>query len=249
MNNDQDNSEEDGIRFDLETRQGALASSAAFSTPLASDYQPDFDEAPPRHMPTQHGEQMRKLRTEILVRHGYNNASPLAFAIVSPCAGDGRSLLAGELAISFAQLGRATLLIDADMRSAKRSVASGRRKQIGLAQALETGATPDLNRVAGYMNLSVLDAGDSPSFNPTDLLWSKRFYSIVDSLRNLYSFVIVDTPPFMPHSDAMVISTIVGRALTVHRAPHNSYADTRLMLDGLSRAGAEVMGGVLNRFS
>lgn len=248
MNTEPENSEDDSISFDLETRQGGLASNAAFSTPIVSGDQPELDDSPMITMPSRHGEQMRKLRTEILIRHGYNNATPLAFAVVSPSAGDGRSLLAAELAISFAQLGRATLLIDADMRSQKHSVASGRRTQNGLVQALETGATPDFNRVAGYSNLSVLDAGDSPTFNPVDLLWSKRFYRIIESLRNLFSFVIVDTPPFIRHSDAMIISTIVGSALTVHRAPHNTYADTRLMMDGLSKSEAKVIGGVLNRF-
>jgi capsular exopolysaccharide synthesis family protein len=268
MNKDQEKNEGEDSGFDLETGSVSPATNVALSrsvstnatrandndyaghsTAIVNDERLEFNHVPRRTMLSRHGDQIRKLRTEILMRHGYHNTAPLAFSIVSPSAGDGRSLLAAELAVSLSQLGRATLLIDADMRkNVGHSRFFDKHRQVGLAQALESGTTPDFIQVKGNSYLSVLDAGDAPTFNPTELLSSEQFYSFVTTVLNLFRFVIVDTPPFTTSSDASIVSTIVGRALTVHRAPHNTYADTRSMLDGLSRSGAVVIGGVLNRF-
>lgn len=231
------------------SEEGAEAGAGKdYSTDLVNGQRPFFSEIPLRAMPTQYGERMRKLRTEILLRHGYHNAAPLVFAIVSPSSGDGRSFLAAELAVAFAQLGRATLLIDTDMRNPQHRRFFWNQPKVGLAQALETGATPEFSQVAGLNNLSVLDAGSEPGFNPTELLSSKRFYGIVNSMQNLFSFIIIDTPAFNKYTDATVVSTIVGRVLTLHRSPANTFSETRAMLDSLSRSGTEVIGGVLNHF-
>ena len=268
MNTNPEDSGRDDIGFNMETGPVGLAANAAFSnsTPHGGDRARDaagsaggyrnaivsedwlgFDDIPLLSMPTAHGEKMRQLRTEILIRHGYSNTASLAFAVVSPRPGEGRSRLAAELAVSFAQLGRATLLIDADLRTKKPFSLSGKPARNGLAQALATGATPDFNRVADFSNLSVLEAGEATAFNPTELLSSKRFYRIVSSLRNLFNFVIINTPAFIPNTDALIVSTVVGRVLTLHSAPQDTYADTKHMLNSLARSGSEVIGGVLHK--
>lgn len=205
-----------------------------------------LDETPLSSIPTVHGEHIRRLRTELLIRHGYHNAAPLLLAIVSTSARDGRSLLATELAISFAQLGRSTLLIDADMRTPRERKIYGQKIEQGLAQALSTGESPELNSVESYSTLSILGAGNESNYNPTELLSSRRFQWLIDSTRNLFDFIIIDTPPFMAFSDAQVISAVVGKVITLHRAPVNTYKEAREMLQSLSRSGAEVVGAVLN---
>lgn len=228
-------------------RPGRPADEIPFSTALVQSERHGLDEAPLRSLPTAHGEHIRRLRTELMLRHGYQNAAPLALAVVSTSARDGRSLLATELAISFAQLGRPTLLIDADMRTPIARRIFGHQLDRGLAQALATGDVPELNVVESYPTLSILGAGDESGFNPTELLSNKRFQRLIDSTRNLFDFIVVDTPPFNAYSDAQVISAVVGRVITLHRAPINTYKETREMLGSLSRSGAEILGAVLNK--
>jgi protein-tyrosine kinase len=217
-----------------------------FSTALIQSERHGLDEAPLRSLPTAHGEQIRRLRTELLLRHGYHNVAPLVLAVVSTSPRDGRSLLATELAISFAQLGRPTLLVDADMRTPRERRIFGHQLDRGLAQALATGDVPELNVIESYPTLSILGAGDESGFNPTELLSNKRFQRLIDSTRNLFDFIVVDTPPFNAYSDAQVIAAVVGRVITLHRAPVNTYKETREMLSSISRSGAEVLGAVLN---
>jgi len=223
-------------------RSGRQAHETQFSTALAQSERQNAEDAPLLFLPTAHGEHIRRLRTELMLRHGYQNADSLALAVVSPTAGDGRSLLALELAISFAQLGRRTLLIDADMRTPIVRRIFGHQLHRGLAQTLATGDTPKVSIVKGYPTLSIFGG-----FNPTELLAKKRFQRLIDSTRKLFDFIVVDTPPFNAYSDSQVISAVVGRVITLHRAPVNTYKDTREMLGGLSRSGAEILGAVLNK--
>ncbi len=208
----------------------------------------DPEQPPLRSLPNIHGELLRKLRTELLLRHGYHNTSSLAFAVVSTTTGDGRSLLAAELALSFAQLGRSTLLIDADLRSPRQHRLFGTEVMEGLAQTLATGEMPRLNSVEGIPPLSVLAAGDDTGYNPTELFSNLRFQRTLDSMRNLFDFIIVDTPAFNDYSDAQIISTVMGRVLTLHRSKVSNYRDTQAMLDSLARSQVEIFGGVLNQF-
>lgn len=230
-----------GTRRDKETHE------TPFSIALVQSERHILDEAPLRFLPTTHGEHIRRLRTELMLRHGYQNPNSLGVAVVSPNAGDGRSLLALELAISFAQLGRPTLLIDADMRTPIARRIFGRQIHRGLAQALATGDSPEVNIVNNYPTLSILGAGDEAGFNPTELLANKRFQRLIESTRSLFDFIVIDTPPFNAYSDAQVISAVVGRVITLHRTPTNTYRDTRKMLGGLTRSGAEILGAVLNK--
>ena len=220
---------------------------AEFSTELITVLL-DPEQPPLRSLPNVHGELVRKLRTELLLRHGYNNTAALAFAVVSTSTGDGRSLLAAELALSFAQLGRSTLLIDADLRSPRQHRLFGTEVVEGLAQTLATGETPRLHSVEGISPLSVLAAGEDTGYNPTELFSSMRFKRTIDAMRNLFDFIIVDTPAFNDYSDAQIISAVTGRVLTLHRAKVSTYHDTRTMLASLARSRTEIFGGVLNQF-
>lgn len=201
-----------------------------------------------RASPSFHGELIRKLRTELLLRHGYNNIDPLAFAVVSTSTGDGRSMLAAELALSFAQLGRPTLLIEADLRSPRQDRLFGTEVMEGLAQTLATGEPPKLGGVEGVPTLSVLGAGEDSGYNPTELVSSMRFKRTIDAMRNLFDFIVVDTPPFNDYADAQIISAVIGRVLTLHRSKVSSFSDTRTMLNSLARSRTEIFGGVLNQF-
>lgn len=194
------------------------------------------------------GEQVRNLRTELLLRHGHRNSATLGFAVISTSSGEGRSLMAAELAKSFARLGRSTLLVDADMRRPCQHRIFGIELGRGLIQSIVEDQPPELNSIENLPGLSLLTAGSAQDFDPSELLSNVRFKRLMDSLRNIFEFIVVDTPPFNLHPDAQVVSAVVGRALTLHRSASSNYKETRSMLRSLSISNAEVIGGVLNRF-
>lgn len=193
-------------------------------------------------------EQIRKLRTEMLLRHGQSNPVTMAIAVVSSVAGEGRSVLAAELALSFAQLRRSTLLIDGDLRNPRLHQLFQASAGAGVFQGVVNGGKPALHGVEGYPALAVMTAGEPMEINPTELLSSGRFKQMIETFRNLFEFIIVDTPPMLGHSDGQLIASVLGKVLTVHRASVSSYHDSRIMLRNLATSKAEVLGAVLNHF-
>lgn len=206
---------------------------------------------PSRHLRMAHDpaspycERMRQLRTELLLRHRSEQGA-MAIAVVGAGAGVGRSQLCAELALAFAQLGRGTLLIDADLRNPRQHELFGTKLGEGLAQSLVRGDMPTIYGVAGFPTLSLIMAGTCES-NPIELLSDGRFAALMDELRNHYEFIVVDTPRFVDYGDAQVISTIVGHVLTVHRVRHTPYKAAREMFRQLASARADILGGVLSR--
>lgn len=194
------------------------------------------------------GEQIRKLRTELLLRHGHRNAATLGFVVVSTLPGEGRSLMAAELAMSFARLGRSTLLVDADLRNPAQHRRFGIELGGGLVQSIVEGDPPELHSIKNIPGLSLITAGSNQDFDPSELLSNARFKRLMDSLQNIFEFIIVDTPPFTLYPDAQVVSAVVGRVMTLHRSASSNYKDTRSMLRTLAISDAEVIGGVLNSF-
>jgi len=191
-------------------------------------------------------ERLRLLRTEILLRHRTQRGA-IAVAVVGAGAGEGRSLLAAELALSLAQLNRSTLLIDADMRHPRQHLLFGTQLHDGLAQAIERGETTSLYGVEGYDALSLMTAGICPA-KPIELLSDGRFELLMDELRSTYDYIVVDTPSCSDFADGLVISTVIGHVLTVHRAPYTSYKAARAMLRQLASSRADILGAVINNF-
>jgi len=194
-----------------------------------------------------HSEQVRLLRTELLLRHSvWGEAN--AVALVSACAGEGRSQLAAELALAFAQLDRPTLLVDADFRRPRQHVLFGADLDNGLAPALAVGgASPVMHGVEGFPRLSLVTAGVCPP-NPLELLTDRRFEALMEEWRRRFDFIVVDTPPITDFADGLAVATIVGRVLTVNRARHTPYDKAREMLRRLAASDAVVLGGVLNHY-
>lgn len=191
-------------------------------------------------------EQIRTLRTELLLRHEHRDQANIV-AVLSPCASEGRSQLAAELAIAFAQLGRPTLLVDADLRHPRQHLLFDAVDARGLSQALSLGQPPALQPIAGLPALTLLTAGPLPP-NPLELLSDRAFEALVFQWRERYEFVVVDTPAVSRYADGLAVATIVGRVLSLSRAGHTSYRDTRDMLRRLAATQSRLLGAVINRF-
>lgn len=191
-------------------------------------------------------EKVRALRTELMLRHEAKDLADV-LALLSPGSGEGRSQLAAELAIAFAQLGRPTLLVDADMRRPIQHLLFRADNESGLAQALTSGQKPQLHSVEGMEALALLTAG-RPPHNPLELLSDRHFERLVEEWRREFDFVVIDTPPVDRYADGLAVATVVGRVLAVSRSHHSSQRDTREMLRRLGATQSRILGAVINHF-
>jgi receptor protein-tyrosine kinase len=192
------------------------------------------------------GEEIRALRTELLLRRDPDEHA-MVIALVSPRAGEGRTQLAAELAISFAQLGRPTLLVDADLRNPRQDALFGIDGGRGLSQALETGGMPQIHAVEDLAQLFLVAAGP-PSGNPLELLLHIHFPSLMAEWRLRFEFIVLDTAPVTPFSDALAVASVAGHVLALSRANRTPYQDTKDMLRRLSATRADVLGAVISHF-
>lgn len=171
---------------------------------------------------------------------------PLKVILVTSAAvGDGKTSLAAGLATIMAQGGKTVLLVDADLRrpsihrylglSNKNGLTDVFRNSIELHEALQTW---NLEKVL------VIPAGEPPP-NPAELLGSKKMDTILDSLRKAADVVILDGPPFLV-TDAALLSSKVDGVLLVVRSGHSRKNEVLYAIEQLDRAGARVLGVVLN---
>lgn len=191
-------------------------------------------------------ERVRALRTELLLRCESMERAEI-IALLSPCAGEGRSLLAADLAIAFAQTGRPTLLVDADLRRPQQHLLFGTDNRQGLSQAIEFGEQPQVRTVFGLPRMAVLTAGTVEG-DPLELLSSRSFASIIEGWRQTFSFVVIDTAPIAHFSDGLAVASLVGRVLVLSRAQHTPYKDMQDMLRRLAATRAQILGAVISHF-
>jgi receptor protein-tyrosine kinase len=191
-------------------------------------------------------ERLRALRTELLLLHDTGRGANMV-AVLSSDPGEGRSQLCGELAISFAQLGRRTLLVDADMRKPQQHVLFGSTNEHGLSQAIAHNEKPYFHPVAGLPFMHLLTAGPVPP-NPLELLSDGRFTNLLTEWRNSYEFIVLDTPPVSLCADGLAVATMAARALVLSRAQHTTYKSTRALLRRLASTQARLLGAVINHF-
>ncbi|MCK9192792.1 MAG: CpsD/CapB family tyrosine-protein kinase [Nevskia sp.] len=191
-------------------------------------------------------EQILALRTELLLRHdGASRANMLA--MLSPGRGEGRSQLCAELAMSFAQLGHPTLLVDADLRKPRQHLLFNADNEYGLSHSIAKHETPVLQAVEGFPWLSLLTSGPTP-LNPLELLSGSHFERLIKEWRHSYEFVVIDTAPVGLHSDGLAVATLVGRVLTVSRANKTPYKQQKEMLRRLTVTRAQILGAVIKHF-
>lgn len=192
------------------------------------------------------GERVRGLATELILRRRPGPGAEI-IALVSPCAGEGRSRLAAELAMAIAQTGRRTLLLDADLRCPRQHVLFDTHDRDGLAQAIAAGRAPDPRHIQGPPELSVVTTGAAPD-NPLAVLSGQRFAAVLDGWRKVYDFIIVDTAPVGRFSDALVVASVAGSVLALSRARHTPQRAMRDMVARLAPTRARILGAVISHF-
>ena len=170
--------------------------------------------------------------------------------VTSSAAGEGKTVVAANLAIAFAQAERATILVDADLRKPDMHRAFQLPDGLGLSDALARTDLP-LERVlrpTEQPNLRVVPSG-SLRPNPSELLASQRMRAIVDEVRRAADVVIVDSPPLRAVTDAAVLAGLVDGVVLVVDLGHTSRSAVRAGRQALAAVGATVLGTVVNHVS
>lgn len=189
-------------------------------------------------------EALRDLRTQLLLH--WANPERKVLAIVSVNARDGRTFVAANLAVVFAQLGEKTLLIDADLRQPRQHRLFGHGGP-GLAQALSGRSGLQLaERVSYFENLWLLPAGATPP-NPLELLSRPEFPKLLAEARKQFTIVIVDTPASLRGSDARLIAARSDGMLAVVRQDRTRIADLEALCRAGGASGVPVAGTIFNR--
>jgi capsular exopolysaccharide synthesis family protein len=189
-------------------------------------------------------EAYRSLRTAIYF--GSKEHPARTILVTSPERGDGKTTSASNLAISLAQAGRRTLLVDADLRAPMQDLIFGINGRTGLASVLAGKETIDnAVRHTGIENLDLLPAGVAAR-NPSELLNSPKFIEVLDQLIEKYDQVIIDSPPMLAVTDARIIAASADATVLVLRAGKSNRKLGELSIDGLFSVGAKVLGAVVN---
>ena len=192
-------------------------------------------------------EELRALRTQLLIRWYNREAARKALVVASPGPGEGRSYLAANLAIVFSQLGARVVLVDADMRNPRQAQIFGLPAGHGLSTILSGRTDQTAFPVAGLARLSVLPAGPLPP-NPQELLSRPTFGALLKDLQSAYDVLILDTPPASRYADAQSITFRAGDALVVTRRNHTSVEAASKAVRELAATGARVVGTVINEY-
>jgi chain length determinant protein tyrosine kinase EpsG len=193
-------------------------------------------------------EALRLLRSQLMLRWFGSDPGSKCLAILSAEPKEGRSFVAANLAVVFAQLGERTLLIDADLRRPCQHHLFGLENKVGLSAVLAERAGPEaVQRIPALPNLSVLPAGALPP-NPQELLARGAFGHLLAQLAAQVDVILLDTPPAGYTADAQIIAVRAAAALIVARK--NSARTWRVqgVSNTIAQAKATIVGATLNDF-
>jgi capsular exopolysaccharide synthesis family protein len=201
-----------------------------------------------QHLPkSQVAEAFRALRTALLLSQP--DHPPQVILVTSALPREGKTTAAANLAVTLAQLGDKTVLIDADLRKPGigRLLNLGTGKYAGLSSYLAGVSSLDLVTVPhpAIPNLAAIPTGPLPP-NPADLLSSHRLTDAIAELRTKYKFIVIDSPPVMAATDAVILSVQADGVLLVVRSgetPKEAFTRTR---DLLTSVKSHLLGVVLN---
>ena len=191
-------------------------------------------------------EHLRALRSQLMLRWFENDARQAALAVVSPGIGEGRSYITANLAVLFSQMGKRTLLIDADLRRPRQHEVFGLTDRVGLSTVLSGRAGWEaVHEIKSLPGLWVLPAGAVPP-NPQELLSRPGFARLIQALRASYEVILVDTPAGSVWADAGTIAARAGAALMLACRDATSVPRVAHMADDLRQFGVTIVGAVLN---
>jgi len=179
----------------------------------------------------------------------YSNVDnqPKVIVITSSVQSEGKTTVASNLALSYAQLG-STLLIDADLRRPRIKHIIDTDTDTGLVDYVAGVVSLDecVCQDKVEKNLFILKSGTTPP-NPLELLASERFKAIIDELRSRFTYIIVDTAPVLPASDAVVLGQLCDALLMVVQSDKTTHHMARDAVKRLNASKVAVAGMILTQ--
>jgi len=188
-------------------------------------------------------EALRGVRLNLVHAHG---AGPVMVTVSSPGRSDGKSFVASNLALAFAEVGYRTLLIDGDVRRGALHRALKVARKPGLTDVL-AGRIPEAQvlQPTTYPALSFIGCGSRTTSGP-ELLSTAAMSGLVGGLRSQYDVILIDSPPLSAGVDAYVLGTLSGSLVLVLRTGVSDRELAEAKLDVLDRLPIRVLGAVLN---
>jgi len=178
--------------------------------------------------------------------HAYGAAGPLLVTITSPGPGDGKSFLAANLALTFADGGHRTLLMDGDIRRGVLHRRFKSARQPGLTDFLREDATREqIVQATAYPWLSFIGCG-TRSHRAPELLGSPAMGALITTLRADYDVILIDSPPLGAGVDPFILGTATENVLLVLRTGYSHREMTGAKLEVLDRLPLRTLGAVLN---
>ncbi len=191
-----------------------------------------------------YSEAIKTLRTNLQ----FSGSKIKSILLTSCYPNEGKSDIAFSLSKEMGDIGKKTLLLDADIRkSTYMSRFRVEEKIGGLSQYLSGQIEiQDLICQTNYQDMDIIFAGRSAP-NPSGLLGSEMFVNLLEKVREVYDYVIIDTPPISTIIDAAVVAEHADGAILVIEAETVSHKVAARALEQLRMSGCEVLGAVLNK--
>lgn len=193
-------------------------------------------------------EHYRLVRTNI--QQSANKEAPKVLLITSPEPSDGKSVTAVNLAISLAGNGKKVLLVDADLRRSSTNKLLGMAKGEGLAEILLS-RSEALKPIGDYKTdidgLYVVQAGQT-EIPPPELLGSARMSQFVNHYRNHFDSIVIDSPPVLAVTDALVIAPVCDAAVVVVSANKSTPSAVTTTVNAIESIGLPIAGMIFNKF-
>lgn len=190
-------------------------------------------------------EKFRGIRTNILFSTADNDVQTIVFTSEKPAAG--KSTISANVAITYAQAGYKTLLIDGDMRKPTQHYLFNTDNMDGFSNLIIN--KTDYNKAihkTDIVNLDLLTSGPIPP-NPSELIGSEKSLEVFDYLRSEYDFIIIDTPPVNTVTDAQLFAEIAKYVVYVVDVQKNDRNAIKKGKELIEKAGAKILGIILNK--
>jgi capsular exopolysaccharide synthesis family protein len=193
-------------------------------------------------------EAYRSLRTSL--QFARQESDLRTILVTSPAAAEGKTSTLSNLGAIFAQAGHRVVLVSCDLRKPRLGQFFGLDERLGLTTAIlgEQPVEELIQAVPGDDNLWLLGSGQMPP-NPAELLNGKRIQEVFGKLRKLFDLVLIDSPPVLPVTDAVILAKDADATLLVVAAGRTSQGDLQRSAEKLAQVNARVVGLVLNETS
>jgi capsular exopolysaccharide synthesis family protein len=189
-------------------------------------------------------EQFRTVRTNIMYSNIDTEIKTVLVTSATPAAG--KSTTAANLAVAYAQSGKRTVLIDADLRRPTMHYTFEMTNQRGMSTAIVNDVpVENIVRETEIENLDLVTSGPIPP-NPSELLSSRKMAHLLKTFSMHYDMVIIDSPPLLAVTDAQVLSKITDGTVLVTNVAENNRDKLREAKDLLEKADANILGVVMN---